>query len=99
VTAELGLPALVHNVRAETLSLKVDIVTARACAPMPRLLEFAWPCLRRGARGLFLKGQDVEAELAETTRYWDLDVELRPSRSAPDGRIVDLRRVRNRGRR
>jgi len=98
VVSELGLPAEVHNTRAEAWSLKVDIVTARACAPMPRLLEFAWPCLRRGARGLFLKGLDVEAELADTTRYWDLDAELRPSLSAPGGRIVDLRRVRNRGR-
>lgn len=99
VVAELGLPATVHNTRAEKLTLKVDIVTARACAPLPRLLEFAWPCLRKGARGLFLKGQDVEAELAQATRYWDLDAELRPSRSGPGGRILDLRKVRNNGRR
>ncbi len=99
VTAELSLPAEVHNARAEKLRLEVDIVTARACAPLPRLLEFAWPYLRKGARGLFLKGKDVEAEVTEATRYWVLDAELRPSRSSPTGRILDLAKVRNRGRR
>jgi 16S rRNA (guanine527-N7)-methyltransferase len=99
VAADLKLPATVHQARAEALQLRVDIVTARACAPLPRLLEFAWPYLRKGARGLFLKGQDVEAELAAATRYWDLEAQLLPSRSGPTGRILDLTRVRNRGRR
>jgi 16S rRNA (guanine527-N7)-methyltransferase len=90
----LDLPAEVHNCRAESLSLKVDIVTARACAPLPRLLEFAWPYLRKGATGLFLKGQDVEAELAEATISWDLEAELLPSLSDPSGRIVRVTRLR-----
>ena len=94
VTQELGLPATVHNVRAESLSLTVDIVTARACAPLARLFEFAWPYLRRGATGLFLKGQDVEAELAEATRSWDFTAELLPSLSDPSGRIVRVTRLR-----
>ena len=90
----LDLPAQVHNARAESLSLKVDIVTARACAPLPRLLEFAWPYLRKGATGLFLKGQDVEAELAEATISWDFEAELLPSLSDPSGRIVRVTRLR-----
>ncbi len=90
----LELPAQVHNARAESLSLKVDIVTARACAPLPRLLEFAWPYLRKGATGLFLKGQDVEAELAEATISWDFEAELLPSLSDPSGRIVRVTRLR-----
>ncbi len=89
VADELALPAEVHNSRAENLSLKVDIVTARACAPMVRLLEFARPYLRKGATGLFLKGQDVEVELAEATRYWDFAADLLPSQSG-SGRIVRI---------
>ena len=92
VVDELGLPAQVHNSRAENLSLAVDIVTARACAPMARLLEFARPWFRKGATGLFLKGQDVEAELAEATRYWDFAADLLPSQSG-SGRIVRIRRA------
>ena len=94
VVERLALPAEVHNARAESLSLTVDIVTARACAPMPRLLEFARPYLRKGATGLFLKGQDVEAELAEATISWDFKAELLPSLSDPSGRIVRVRRLR-----
>ena len=89
----LGLPAQVRHARAEAQSIKVDIVTARACAPLPRLFEFAWPWLRKGATGLFLKGQDVEAELAEATKSWVFEADLLPSRSSPDGRIVRVRRL------
>jgi 16S rRNA (guanine527-N7)-methyltransferase len=87
VVDELALPAQVHNSRAENLSLKVDIVTARACAPMVRLLEFARPYIARGATGLFLKGQDVEAELPQATTYWDFHADMLPSLSG-SGRIV-----------
>jgi 16S rRNA (guanine527-N7)-methyltransferase len=89
----LDLPAEVHNVRAESLSIKVDIVTARACAPASRLFEFAWPWTRKGATGLFLKGQDIEAELAEATTSWDFDAQLEPSLSNPAGRVLKLRRL------
>ena len=92
VTDELGLPAQVHNERAENLSLKVDIVTARACAPMARLIEFARPFFRKGAVGLFLKGQDVEVELTEATRYWVFAADLLPSQSG-SGRIVRILRA------
>ena len=95
VVESLALPAEVHNARAESLSLTVDIVTARACAPMPRLLEFARPYLRKGATGLFLNGQDVEAELAAATISWDFKAELLPSLSDASGRIVRVRRLRH----
>ena len=94
VVDELALPARVHNARAESLSLTVDIVTARACAPMPRLMEFAWPYLRKGATALFLKGQDVDAEMAEATTSWDFQAQLLPSRSNASGRIVQVSKVR-----
>ncbi len=93
VTAELDLPARVHNARAENLDLPVDIVTARACAPLHRLLGYARPYLKRGALGLFLKGQDVASDLEEATRYWEFEAETVPSLSDPRGRIVRVRRL------
>jgi 16S rRNA (guanine527-N7)-methyltransferase len=89
----LDLPVEIHNVRAESLKLKVDVVTARACAPMTKLLGFAEPYLYRGAIGLFLKGQDVAAELSEASRAWKFASELRPSQSDPRGRIVQVKRL------
>jgi 16S rRNA (guanine527-N7)-methyltransferase len=91
--AELGLSATVHNARAENLTLTVDIVTARACAPLHRLLGYAKPFLRQGATGLFLKGQDVASELAEATRFWDYEADVLASRSDVRGRIVRVRRL------
>lgn len=93
VVDELALPATVHNARAEELTLTVDIVTARACAPLHRLLGYAKPFLRPGTTGLFLKGQDVAGELEEATRFWDYEADVLPSRSDPRGRIVRVRRL------
>jgi len=93
VVEALDLPATVHNDRAENLRLAVDIVTARACAPLNRLLGYAQPYLRAGAEGLFLKGQDVASELEEATRYWDFEAEIISSKSDARGRIVRVRRL------
>jgi 16S rRNA (guanine527-N7)-methyltransferase len=93
VVRELELPATIHNERAENLQLAVDIVTARACAPLARLLGYARPYLRAGALGLFLKGQDVAAELKEASRSWDLEADTIPSLSDPRGQVVRVRRL------
>jgi 16S rRNA (guanine527-N7)-methyltransferase len=94
VVAELHLPATVHNARAENLKLSVDSVTARACAPLVRLLGYARPYLAKGATGWFLKGQDVASDLEEATRYWEFEAEIVPSLSDARGRIVRVRRLR-----
>ena len=91
VAQNLALPVEIHNARAEDLGIRVDIVTARACAPLPRLLGYAEPYLKRGATGLFLKGQDVVSELTEAAKYWKFDAELSASSSHPDGRILQVR--------
>jgi 16S rRNA (guanine527-N7)-methyltransferase len=91
IVGTLNLPAQVHNARAESLSLKVDVVTARACAPLVRLLGYAEPYLGRGATGLFLKGQDVVSELTGATKYWKFDCDLLPSLSSSEGQIVRVK--------
>ena len=93
VVGELGLPATVHNDRAENLALSVDIVTARACAPLHRLLGYARPYLLAGAQGLFLKGRDVVSDMSEAARYWEYEADVIPSLSDERGRIVRVRRL------
>lgn len=90
VVARLELPAVVHNARAESLRLTVDVVTARACAPLDRLLDFAWPYATRGARPLFLKGESAPAELEAAHGRWRFDARLSPSLSDPRGRVVEI---------
>jgi 16S rRNA (guanine527-N7)-methyltransferase len=94
VVDALSLPATVVNGRAEDQRIKVDVVTARALAPMDRLLGYAQPYLQRGAQGLFLKGEKAEVELIEARKVWQFDSSLSVSRSDPRGRIVSVRSLR-----
>ena len=94
VVDALSLRATVINGRAEAHAVAVDVVTARAIAPMDRLLGYAQPYLQRGARGLFLKGEKAEAEVAEARKVWQFEADLSVSRSDPRGRIVSVRSLR-----
>ncbi len=90
-----GAPALVHGERIEAFLRKppaaAEVVTARALAPLAELLDYAFPLLKSGARGLFPKGQDVESELTEAAKYWKIQASLALSRTDPKARIVVLR--------
>lgn len=74
----------------------IDCVTARAVAPLHQLIGFAEPLVRRGAKALFLKGQDVESELTEATRYWKIEPNLHSSRTGGQGWIVELDAIERR---
>ena len=74
----------------------VDCVTARAVAPLHQLIGFAEPLVRHGAKALFLKGQDVEAELTEATKYWNIKPHLHSSRTGGHGWIVELDQIERR---
>jgi 16S rRNA (guanine527-N7)-methyltransferase len=93
----LELPAEVHNVRIEdfvkNFKQKPDVVCARALAPLDKLLHLALPLLTTGALGLFHKGQDVEAELTEASKYWNIEADLIPSKTSDQGRIVMVRKL------
>lgn len=97
VVDDLALPASVIWGRAEEQALKVDMVTARAVAPLGKLLTYAQPYIARGAQGLFLKGEKAEVELREASKVWHVEAELSVSRSDPRGRIVTVRSLRSRG--
>jgi 16S rRNA (guanine527-N7)-methyltransferase len=100
VVETLGLPAEVHCQRVENFipafPSRPDVVTARALAPLPKLLEMAVPLLRRGAVGLFLKGQDVGGELTEASKYWIIGHKLKPSRTDERARIVVVESLESR---
>ena len=90
-----GAPAIVHAERvahfASGFRGALDVVTARAVAPLPELLSIAYPLLKTGAQGVFSKGQDVEAELTEATKCWSIQASFVPSRTDPKSWIVVIR--------
>ncbi len=87
-----GAPASVHATRIEDFVAAcegpVDIVTARALAPLATLIAYAHPLLEKGAKALLLKGQDVEAELTEVAKCWKIKYLLTISKTNPQGRVV-----------
>ena len=72
-----------------------EIVSARALAPLARLLELAAPLFASHTVGLFLKGRDAAKDLEDAQRTWDFRAELVQSRTGRDGRIVVVRRPKS----
>jgi len=87
-------PGVVHladiGETGDRITGRVDCITARALAPLNVLLGFAEPFAKKGAKALFLKGQDVEAELTEATKYWKIEPRLHSSRTGGQGWIIEL---------
>ena len=90
-----AVPAIVHQERiekfGESCAETVQVVAARALAPLKTLCVQAFPFVAKGAIALFQKGQDVEAELTDAAKYWRLQASRVPSRTSPDGSIVVIR--------
>lgn len=97
-----GASVQVHAMRiadfAKQAPKHIDFVTARALAPLPKLLGEAYPLLKKGARGLFPKGQDIASELTEAAKCWNIEVTLAESRTDPKAQIVVLDRAEPRHR-
>lgn len=95
---ETGAPCRVLNESIDDVAAAdetYDIVTARAFAPLPRIISSAKPILDRGAIGLFLKGAEYRAELAVAAEEgWSIQVEALDSLSDPDGRILRIEGAR-----
>lgn len=101
VTRVTEAPVDIHAMRIEQLaekaqSLRPDVVSARALAPLPRLLELAAPFVGEGTTGLFLKGRETEAEIEAARSGWDFTVRLHPSLTAGDAFIVEVTDLRRR---
>jgi len=73
----------------------IDVITARALAPLPRLLDLAAPYFSQATVGLFLKGREAQGEVELAQRCWDFEAALHPSLTDSDGRIVVIRALKS----
>ncbi len=95
VLRELQIDAEVYDLRIEAMPrLAADVVIARACARLPKLLAYAARFSPRlpGAplQCIFPKGRRVDEELTEADKRWNMRVECVPSRSDPSGTILQI---------
>jgi 16S rRNA (guanine527-N7)-methyltransferase len=92
----MALPVTVRNLRMEDAPPQAfDVVTARACSPLPQLLGYARRFTGPNSVCLFLKGQNVGAELTEAHKSWKMKVRQVPSLSDPSGTVLELRELAN----
>jgi 16S rRNA (guanine527-N7)-methyltransferase len=88
-------PVKIRNTRIESVPPHVvDVVTARGCAPLDRLLPLAQRFIGPGTVCLFPKGERAAQELTAARQAWTMDVTCHDSRTDPRGIILCLRRVR-----
>ena len=70
-----------------------EVITARALAPLPKLLGLVLPYFSPRTVALFPKGRDVDSEIGEAQRMFGFDAELAPSMTDPDARVVMVRNL------
>ncbi len=98
VAQHTGAAITVHNARIADFASSgevtaAEVVTARALAPLGRLFELSQPFLRAGASALFLKGREAEKEIAAARKAWTFEVQMYPSISEVDGRVLKIEKL------
>jgi 16S rRNA (guanine527-N7)-methyltransferase len=94
VARATGVSVTIHNARIEEIeSFQADIVTARALAPLPKLLDMALPFIQKHSILLFLKGQTADKELTQVAKEWNMRVDRIPSQTDPEGTILRLEAI------
>lgn len=97
VCGEFSLPARIHAKRIEDtyqVIREVEVVTARALAPLPLLLELAAPWLEAGATALFHKGRDYRAEVEESSQLWSFELVEHQSMIDPQSIVLEISSLR-----
>lgn len=95
---QLSLPVNILSTRIENPATQsklgyVDVVTARAVAPLDKLLALALPVLAQGGITIFPKGREALMEVAAARAAFEFEARLVPSRTEADARIVVVSRL------
>ncbi len=86
-------PARIEKTTTQAKVGRVDVVTARALAPLPRLFGLIAPLFSPETTALLLKGREVEAEIEAARQGWGFDASLAPSITDAEGRIAVIRNL------
>jgi len=95
VIQQTGMNATVHNERIERMEpFAVDLITARACADLEKLLDLTSPFMTEKTKCLFLKGGKADGEIAAARKKWSFDVKKSVSKSEESGMILSLSHIK-----
>jgi 16S rRNA (guanine527-N7)-methyltransferase len=91
VSRETSTPVTLIRSRIEHVKdVKADILISRALAPLPQLLEYAYPFLEENSICLFLKGKNAETEIQMAENKWEFELEIFSSLTDSTGRILKI---------
>lgn len=96
-TVAVPVDILVTRIENPETQLKLataDVVTARALAPLPRLLGWVVSTLKPTATAVLPKGRDWAAEIEAARQDYEFDARLVPSRTDPEARLVVITALR-----
>lgn len=94
VVRETGAAVSIHNRRIEEIeSFQADVVTSRALAPLPKLLDMAGRFSKKHSILLFLKGRSADRELTDAAKEWNMRVDRIPSQTDAEGTILRLEAI------
>ena len=82
----------IHHCSIENLQKEnfARFITARAVAPLPKLLDLAAPLLAKKGECFFLKGKKARQELTESRKKWKMTVKTYPSLTDPSGTLLKI---------
>jgi 16S rRNA (guanine527-N7)-methyltransferase len=97
VSADIGLTAVVHHARIEAVAqdmppalAQINVITARALAPLPDLLGLIAPFCNSSTVALVHKGRNWQEELTASEQYWKLSLSAYVSDTDAAARILEL---------
>jgi 16S rRNA (guanine527-N7)-methyltransferase len=87
-----GVDVIIHQERMENLkTFRADVISARALGSLEKLFGYSYRFQRPGSVFLFPKGQDVDRELTEASKYWNIDLDKYSSCTDPSGVILCIK--------
>lgn len=95
VKEELNLNINIYHDRIENLKIsEIDIISSRALAALPKLLEYAQPFCERNTRLVFPKGENWKEELQVAQQKWLFDFKVVQSLTNTSGQILNISNLR-----
>jgi 16S rRNA (guanine527-N7)-methyltransferase len=100
VLRDTGVAASVHHGRIEAVLsappqglAQIDVVTARALAPLTDLAAYMAPIFNSSTIALLHKGRDWQEELTQMQKFWTMLVETHVSRTDAAARIIEIKQL------
>lgn len=95
VSRETKTKVKILNSRIENLHGSCgDIITSRALAPLPQLLNYAHSYMKEDSMCLFLKGKGVDVEIEKAQKKWEFALEIFPSLTDSKASILKITQLR-----